>query len=229
MCEAAAGTINMPQNTAYDDWQEKCQAYVNKQIKRNVDNLVKGFETEEGAQILRAEAASRDGGDEEAKRVLVQNVKELTRRKAIHDFMAKYPAPPKKKRLTKKQRRARRYHSRRIVSTEDLKLARIACYASFAGLPWVSFLLPFYFINILRTGQWWSNVITYNSPPPDLSARGRSDYEQFVSFINKSLLAGVIWTVLFIVWIAIFQSTVMASEPGAWALSLIVGNVDPSW
>ena len=223
-----SGRMPSRNSEAYERWAAACQAHATLQIERNVANLIKGFETARGAEILEAEAAAQThGGVEEARRVLIRNVEELTRRKAIAEYMAAHPPPPK--RLTKKQKRSRRFHSRRIVSTDDLKLARFAFYGSLVALPWISFLLPFYFLNILKRGQWMSQVVTYNDPPPDLSARGKRDFVQFVSYINSSLLSGAAWTVVFVVWVCIFQGAVSSASPATWALSLIVGNVDPSW
>ncbi len=115
------------------------------------------------------------------------------------------------------------------MSTADLKLARYAFFGSLVALPWISILLPFYFMNILRRGQWMSQVVTYRSPPPDLSARGRRDYDEFARYVNSSIVAGLVYTVLFVTWVCIFQGNVAAASPPAWAMSIIVGNPDPSW
>jgi hypothetical protein len=138
----------------------------------------------------------------------------------------RYPPP---KRAAPKQPREKRFYDRRIVSTADLKLAKYAFYGSLVALPWISILLPFYFMNILRRGQWMSQVITYRSPPPELSARGRRDYDEFVHHLNSSLVAGAVYTVAFVVWVCIFQGNVAAASPPAWAMSILVGNPDPSW
>ena len=95
--------------------------------------------------------------------------------------------------------------------------------------PWISILLPFYFMNSLRRRQWMSQVVTYGSPPPDLSARGRRDYDEFARYVNSSIVAGLVYTVLFVTWVCIFQGNVAAASPPAWAMSIIVGNPDPSW
>ena len=303
-----------PNMSSYADalaqWRGEREKYVKAQVRRNVVALVKGFDTPQGLEILRAEAAHRDGTEEDAREILVRNVERLTKKKASKDFAKRRPPPKKPPRRTN-GRKKKRFYSDRIVSSDDLKLARFAFYGALVFLPWISILLPFYFLPILRRGQWMSQVVTYNVAPPKLSARGRQDYQQFVyvfcfppalacirssfpasrpfgdltgrrhvyndgdtrcvgrnvccmtclasphdvalispcsvctrcvcmcvvracvracrHYINSSLIAGSVYTVLFVVWIAIFQGNITSVSPPAWALSLIVGSVDPTW
>ena len=48
-------------------------------------------------------------------------------------------------------------------------------------------------------------------------------------YINKSIVAGIFYTLAFIVWVCIFQGVISSGDPAEWALSLIVGAVDPVW
>ena len=46
----------------YEAWQDECQQYTSRVVQRSVRQMLKGFDTDDGKQILDAEAAHHEGG-----------------------------------------------------------------------------------------------------------------------------------------------------------------------